>query len=357
MKEVRSLVAFVVSLFVLGSLGFSLNVGAQSNDENLPILGPAPEGAEDLVPVPPESPLLHKEISLGEESSGKSEGQGQGEGGGLLGTIDWRYGHTCVQGFPEEYEGHTINLGGDLIVEPGCTLTFIDCTMYVKEDWNGWDILIDVQASGSTRGTFEVLDDSHIVATDTPYEFEVDGELKVSASIVQHLQGGLKFLDSSIGNIESSSTISDSDSHVIYATNVHTLNIKSSTIKNSGGSSTHGVYVNGGEKNVYIYDSDIHSNVEYGVYVYGDGPGFVPEPWPFYIPGQNFGYFLWLEDDYWRLRFSTINGTTTTFNGTVKMPTSNYSFNETITLRWGFPQLRSRGVCDLRPLGERNPDR
>ncbi len=339
MKKVKCLVAFVVSLFVMGSLGISSYAVADPMEEDRPILD-VPDWARDMVPIEPESPPLHKEKSPGGGSSDESEVQGQPEGGGggasPLGTINWRFGHTCVQGFPESYEGHTINLGGNLIIEPGCTLTFINVIMNVMEEWNDWQIRIDVQASGSTRGTFEVLGGSHILATTTPYEFEVDGELRVSGSWIQDLQGGLKFFSSSIGDIESSSTISDSDSHVIYAANPHKLDIKSSTVKNSGGSNTHGIYVNGGEANVYIYDSDVHSNVEYGIYVYGSGPSMIPEPIPLPpIPGTRFGYFVWVTDTDWHIEWSTINGTSATFNGTVKMPTSNYSFNETVTYGGG----------------------
>jgi parallel beta-helix repeat protein len=340
MKKVKCLVVFVVSLFVLGSLGISTYAVADPDEEN--DIYPAPEGAEDLVPTAPESPSMHREISMGEESSKATGGQGQTEGGNgggtILQTVDWPDGHICTG--DETYTDDIINLGGDLILTSNCHLTIDNTELVVNEEVR--EVEIDVQESGGVRGWFEIKGGSHVKPDDPKssniYEFSVDGKVTVSGSTIEGLQGGLTFKASSIGIIESSSSIEDSESHVVQASSPDTLDIVDSTISGGGyyGGSGHGVYVNGGEDNVYIYNTEIYGNDDYGIYVYGSGPKLVPEPVPTPpIKGTRFGYFIWVTDNYWHIEWSTVNGTTVTFNGSVNTPSSNNSFNETVTYGGG----------------------
>lgn len=340
MKKVKCLVAFVVSLFVLGSLGISTYVVADPDEENG--IYPAPEGAEDLVPTAPESPSMHRQVSMGGGDSEDSQGQGQPGGGGgrgLLSDPDATWGpDPTVCSNTQQYSNIWIRLLGNLVLTKDCIMTFSNVLMTVWEESNDQDIKITVERDGDDRGYFEVKDGSEIRREESRrYEFEVNGELKAVESEIHDFQTGLRLLEGSIGYTEDSE-ISNSDSHVIYVSNPSDLDIKDSTVSGGGayGASGHGVYVNGGEDNVHIYNTEIYGNDDYGIYVYGSGPKLVPEPIPTPpIKGTRFGYFIWVTDNYWHIEWSTVNGTSVTFNGSVNTPSSNNSFNETVTYGGG----------------------
>jgi parallel beta-helix repeat protein len=340
MREAKLIVGIVVSLFVLGSLGISAYAVADPKEDSRPILD-VPDWARDLVPTDPGSPPLHREVSMGGEGgSESSEGQGQPEGGGGIDSDpdviigDW----TCHGNF--WYQNIWVRLIGNLNIAEDCNIYLDNVLFTVAEELAQpvpKDIKITVERDGVDRGYFEVAGGSEIKKEDTRrYEFEVNGKLKVLESKIHDFETGLRFLEGSIGDIDDSE-VYYSDTHVIYSSNPSSLDVIDSDVYGGGqwGSSGHGIYVNEGENSVYLYDTDVHDNDDYGIYVYGSGPGLIPIPIPQYVPGQDFGYFIWVDDDYWQLRYSTVNGTSATFNGTVTMPSSNHSFNETVTYGGG----------------------
>lgn len=350
MREAKCLAVVTVSIVVFGSLGTSMYVEAQPGESGggLEELW-APENPEDLLPTPPETPPEEKdESSVKHKGEPTVEGQFAGEGSPPVEPTAIIGDYECTG--LEIWENEYIELRGNMVLRPTCEMYFINTLMEVNELWEPKDITITVERDQFQRAYFELTQGSEIRMMMDPgrYEFKVYGKLVVSGSEIHDLQGdvlditkpgGLQFLSGSIGIIQDGSTISRADTHVIYTSNPSSLKISDSTIELAGlyyptfPKRGHGIFMDQGgfPQIITISNSEIRNNADYGIYVYRTGVSIIIIPVPLYVPGEDLGYFIWADDDFWHIRWSTINGTTCRFNGTVTSPTTSYSFDEYIT--------------------------